>query len=80
MSDAALIDGMEWDPGGIEEGTAEAEDAKIALASYQRNFGARWFGRGGGRRVRGIPALALRHAAQHRAWRCANAGTRNRGI
>ena len=37
MSDAALIDGMEWDPGGIEEGTAEAEDAKIALVACQHS-------------------------------------------
>ena len=34
MSDAdAAIVGMDWGPGVIEEGTQEAEDAKIALIS-----------------------------------------------
>ena len=27
----AVIDGMDWGPGGVVEGTAEANDAKIAL-------------------------------------------------
>ena len=33
MCDDAVIDGMDWGPGGIQEGTQEAEDAKIALIS-----------------------------------------------
>ena len=33
MCDDAVIDSMDWGPGGIEEGTQEAEDAKIALIS-----------------------------------------------
>ena len=26
-----MVDGMDWGPGGVVEGTAEAHDAKIAL-------------------------------------------------
>ena len=34
MSEAdALIDGMDWGPGSVTEGTAEADDAKNALIS-----------------------------------------------
>ena len=35
MNDIAniAIDDMDWGPGGIEKGTEEAEDAKIALIS-----------------------------------------------
>ena len=42
MSDAVstLVDGMDWSAGGLEEGTAEAEAAKIALISYQNSRGA----------------------------------------
>ena len=28
---STLVDGMDWGPGGVVEGTAEAHDAKIAL-------------------------------------------------
>ena len=36
MSDAVsnlTVDDMNWNAGGVEEGTAEAEDAKLALIS-----------------------------------------------
>ena len=36
MSDAVsnlTVDDMDWNAGGLEEGTAEAEDAKLALIS-----------------------------------------------
>ena len=36
MSDAVsnlTVDDMDWNAGGVEEGTAEAEDAKLALIS-----------------------------------------------
>ena len=31
MCDDAVIDGMDWGPGSVTEGTAEADDAKTAL-------------------------------------------------
>ena len=33
MCDDAVIDGMDWGPGGVTEGTAEADRAKTALIS-----------------------------------------------
>ena len=30
---SASVDAMDWNPGGVVDGTAEAEDAKLALIS-----------------------------------------------
>ena len=36
MSDAVSpVDGMDWGAGGVEEGTEESADVKIALINYQ---------------------------------------------
>ena len=36
--DGVTLDDMDWGSGSVAEGTAEAENAKIALISHQRNF------------------------------------------
>ena len=60
MSDAVSpVDGMDWGAGGVEEGTEEAADAKIALINAVLTQD------GAGAAKAGESALALRHAAQH---------------
>ena len=73
MSEGVCVDDMDWGAGGVEEGTEEAADVKIALINAvlaQDGAGAPEPGEPG--------APLLWHCgAQHRAWRCVNAAPRN---